>query len=439
MAPRRQNSTALQRPYARAQRPDEPEPLPDASKLEPRRWHVQPDPGVGGTDPETPAAGGTKVVPLCRMSSDMPPEPATAQPPSAVPSPAAADPVAAMVSGALSSVMSGSAPPPDPAPVTEAAAEVRARRTTAFGQFAVPSVPMTSEEPLGVEIPRPFADPETRFISHFSSNTARGVRKTLPRDSRGRGGRPGRARPLARNAPAAANSPVSGGPEVTPDAARSRGAARRTRPRPRTPPVAPPRDPRTPSRHSSAERSRRLRRTPPPPPPPKRRHRGPAARASPPPPRPWSRRRRTRRRGREEGGDEGGGAGPAAGSRLRGDGAATAQEEDPSPRWSAARCAKRPPRWSVRPGRAGAAGVARVAGADVPLGRQEAEREEVVQEGGNLRAHLRHEQGQGRKGGRGEGAGEGEVHGVVRAVEGWVREPGGERRGEPRGAFVPGG
>jgi hypothetical protein len=73
MAPRRQNSTALQRPCARAQRPDEPEPLPDASKLEPHRWHVQPDPGVGGTDPETPAAGGTKVVPLCRMSSDTPP------------------------------------------------------------------------------------------------------------------------------------------------------------------------------------------------------------------------------------------------------------------------------------------------------------------------------------------------------------------------------
>ena len=207
MAPRRQNSTALQRPYARAQRPDEPEPLPDASKLEPRRWHVQPDPGVGGTDPETPAAGGTKVVPLCRMSSDTPPEPATAQPPSAVPSPAAADPVAAMVSGALSSAMSGSAPAPDPAPVTEAAAEVRARRTTAFGQFAVPSVPMTSEEPLGVEIPRPFADPETRFISHFSSNTARGVRNTLPRDSRGRGGRPGRARPLARNAPRGGEPP----------------------------------------------------------------------------------------------------------------------------------------------------------------------------------------------------------------------------------------
>jgi hypothetical protein len=65
MAPRRQNSTALQRPCARAQRPDEPEPLPDASKLEPRRCHVQPDPGVGRTDPETPAAGGTKVVPLC--------------------------------------------------------------------------------------------------------------------------------------------------------------------------------------------------------------------------------------------------------------------------------------------------------------------------------------------------------------------------------------
>lgn len=49
MAPRRQNSPALQGPCARARRPDEPEPLADASKFEPRQWHLQPDPGVGGT------------------------------------------------------------------------------------------------------------------------------------------------------------------------------------------------------------------------------------------------------------------------------------------------------------------------------------------------------------------------------------------------------
>lgn len=49
MAPRRQNSPALQGPCARARRPDEPEPLADASKFEPRQWHLHPDPGVGGT------------------------------------------------------------------------------------------------------------------------------------------------------------------------------------------------------------------------------------------------------------------------------------------------------------------------------------------------------------------------------------------------------
>ena len=52
---------------------------------------------------------------------------------------------------------------PDPAPA-EAAAEA-ARRTAAFGQFCGPLGPDDLEEPLGVEIPRPFADPKRFYFA----------------------------------------------------------------------------------------------------------------------------------------------------------------------------------------------------------------------------------------------------------------------------------
>ena len=69
MAPRPQNSPALQGPHARARGLDELKPLKDASKVVSRQWRVQQDPTIRRDDTKTPAAGGVKVVrpsPECR-------------------------------------------------------------------------------------------------------------------------------------------------------------------------------------------------------------------------------------------------------------------------------------------------------------------------------------------------------------------------------------
>ena len=166
------------------------------------------------------------------MSTEMGPEPATAEPPVAVLTPAGAQLVAEVVFRALSNVISGSAPAPEPAPVTEAPVEVRARRTSSFSQFAVPSVPDPRKNRHLSRSPDPSLTLErvSLRISHQTWPEASGTASAA--DLPDVADAPAAPVPSHETLPAAANPAVAGGPEVPdePTPPQTIRARRRSRP-----------------------------------------------------------------------------------------------------------------------------------------------------------------------------------------------------------------